>query len=85
MSKEQKQEDRRLAKAAEADRRRQEKELIALEEEIRTLEESLVSLEDSLCKEEIATDPAELTRLAEKIEAVKRSLDSNYERWIALQ
>lgn len=85
VSKEQKQEDRRQAKAAEADRRRREKDLANLEEEIRTQEEALASLEDSLCKEEIATDSAKLARLAEKIEAVKRSLDANYERWIALQ
>jgi ATP-binding cassette subfamily F protein 3 len=85
VSKEQKQEDRRQAKEAESARRRRERDLAALEEEIRALEDSLASLEAGLCEEEIATDPAELTRLAEKIEAVKRSLDSNYERWIALQ
>lgn len=84
-AKEQKLEERRLAKAAETARRRQERELAELETEIHRLEGVLASLEQELARDEVATDPAAVTRCARSMEDARTLLDDAYDRWMALQ
>ncbi len=74
-------EERKKAKAAQAEQRRRERRVEALEEQIAQLEEEIDELQSRLGEEEYMTDYEKLTELSSLIASKKELLSSSYEEW----
>ena len=74
-------EERKRAKAAQAEQRRRERRIEALEEQIAQLESEIDDLQSQLEKEEYMTDYQKLAELSGIIASKKEVLTSAYEEW----
>ena len=83
-AKQQRMEERRRNKEAQAEQRRIQRRAEALEKEIGELEEEIEQLEQEMYKEEYQTDHAKLTKIAEKLAEKKTRLDEAYDEWSEL-
>jgi ATP-binding cassette subfamily F protein 3 len=68
-------------KKAETERRRREKRRAEAEAQVERLETAIAKVQADIGKEEIYSDPAELTRKAKELDDLKNALDIAYERW----
>ena len=83
-AKQQRMEERRRNKEAQAEQRRIQRRAEALEKEIGELEEEIEQLEQEMYREEYQTDHAKLTKIAEKLAEKKTRLDEAYDEWSEL-
>lgn len=77
--------ERRIKKEREAEKRRIQRAVKSLEEEIHSIEMEIESIENEMCKPERATDVAFLRENSEKISDLKVKLEESYEEWMGLQ
>ena len=74
-------EERRLKKEKEAQRRRNQREKEALEKEIEEDEQECARIEELMCGE-AAEDYIKLAELSEKLTKLKDELQKKYEKWL---
>jgi ATP-binding cassette subfamily F protein 3 len=82
--KQQRMEERRKNKEAQAEQRRIQRRIEALENEISGLESEIESLEAEMYKEEYQTDHAKLAEIAGTLALRKERLDAAYDEWSEL-
>jgi ATP-binding cassette subfamily F protein 3 len=82
--KQQRMEERRKNKEAQAEQRRIQRRIEALENEISGLESEIESLEAEMYKEEYQTDHAKLAEIANTLALRKERLDAAYDEWSEL-
>lgn len=82
--KQQRMDERRRNKEAQAEQRRRQRKAEALENEISELEEAIDMLEQEMYKEEYQTNHAKLSEIAEELAAKKERLDEAYNEWSEL-
>ena len=83
--KERRQEERRKVKELQAQKRREERRIAALEETIAKLEEQISALETEMCSPELMTDYLKLDEKAKTLAEAKTALEAAYEEWMELQ
>lgn len=82
--KQQRMDERRRNKEAQAEQRRRQRKAEALENEISELEEAIDMLEQEMYKEEYQTNHTKLSEIAEELAAKKERLDEAYNEWSEL-
>ncbi len=82
--KQQRMDERRRNKALQAEQRRKERRIEALEQLISGLEEEIEELNQKMCLEEYMTDYGKLTELSDIIADKKEQLAGAYEEWAVL-
>lgn len=82
--KQQRIDERKKAKALQAEQRRKERRIEALEQQITQLEEEIETLQQEIYGEECRTDYTRLTELSNAIEEKRASLSAAYEEWESL-
>ena len=82
--KQQRMDERRRNKALQAEQRRKERRIEALEQLISDLEEEIEELNQKMCLEEYMTDYGKLTELSDIIADKKEQLAGAYEEWAVL-
>ena len=82
--KQQRMDERRRNKALQAEQRRKERRIEALEQLISSLEEEIEELNQKMCLEEYMTDYGKLTELSDIIADKKEQLAGAYEEWAVL-
>ena len=82
--KQQRIDERKKAKALQAEQRRKERRIEALEQQITQLEEEIETLQQEIYGEECRTDYTKLTELSNAIEEKRASLSAAYEEWESL-
>ena len=82
--KQQRIDERKTAKALQAEQRRKERRIEALEQQITQLEEEIETLQQEIYGEECRTDYTKLTELSNAIEEKRASLSAAYEEWESL-
>lgn len=82
--KQQRMDERRRNKEAQAEQRRRQRKADALENEISELEEAIDQLEQEMYKEEYQTDHAKLSEIAKELASKKERLDEAYNEWSEL-
>ena len=82
--KQQRMDERRRNKALQAEQRRKERRIEALEQLISGLEEEIEELNQKMCLEEYMTDYGKLTELSDIIAEKKEQLAGAYEEWAVL-
>ena len=85
IEKERRQEERRKVKELQAQKRREERRIAALEETIAKLEEQISALETEMCSPELMTDYLKLDEKAKTLAEAKTALEAAYEEWMELQ
>ncbi len=79
--KQQRIDERRKNKELQAEKRRRERKIEALEELITTLEDEISDLEQKMCSEEYISDYEKLSELSESAAEKKEKLAAAYEEW----
>lgn len=82
--KQQRMDERKKNKALQAEQRRKERRIEALEQLITELEEEIETLNGKMCEEEYMTDYEKLTELSNLIAEKKDQLSGAYEEWESL-
>lgn len=82
--KQQRMDERRRNKALQAEQKRKERRIEALEQLISDLEEEIEELNQKMCLEEYMTDYGKLTELSDIIADKKEQLAGAYEEWAVL-
>lgn len=79
--KQQRMDERRRSKALQAEQRRKERRIEALEQLIASLEEEIDELSQKMCLEEYMTDYTKLAQLSDAVEEKKSQLSDAYDEW----
>ena len=79
--KQQRMDERRRSKALQAEQRRKERRIEALEQLIASLEEEINELNQKMCLEEYMTDYTKLAQLSDAVEEKKSQLSDAYDEW----
>ncbi len=79
--KQQRMDERRRSKALQAEQRRKERRIEALEQLIASLEEEIDELSQKMCLEEYMTDYTKLAQLSDAVEEKKSQLSDTYDEW----
>ncbi len=77
-------EERRNVKEMQAQQRRRERRIAALEEQIAALEEDIAALEEQLGREELMSDHVKLAGITEQLSGRKEEMDRLFLEWAEL-